>query len=255
MTEAEEAAIIALRRHTLLPLDDCLYALQPSIPHLTRSALHRCLPRHGISRPPDVDGDKPGRQNFKRYPIGFIPIDIAEVQTAEGKLFPCVAIDRTGEVAVAQFLEKANRRTAWEFLEHLLDDVPCRIHTVLTKNGIQFAGQPRIRNRPHSRQMRFDMICEGQPRFATGSRPVAGGIEYRPTRPSPPWGSEGQKTIRGIVFPRDGQVERMNRTIEEATVRRYHHDSHGQLRAHLGGLPGRLQCRAPPENAGRPHAI
>ena len=26
---------------TLLQLDDCLYALQPSIPHLTRSARHR----------------------------------------------------------------------------------------------------------------------------------------------------------------------------------------------------------------------
>jgi len=41
LTEAEEAAVVAFRRHTLLPLDDCLYALQPSIPHLTRSALHR----------------------------------------------------------------------------------------------------------------------------------------------------------------------------------------------------------------------
>jgi len=69
LTEAEEATIIAFRRHTLLPLDDCLYALQPSIPHLTRSALHRCLRPHGISRLPDVEGDKPKRQKFKRYPI------------------------------------------------------------------------------------------------------------------------------------------------------------------------------------------
>jgi hypothetical protein len=38
LTEAEEAMVVAFRRHTLLPLDDCLYALQPSIPHLTRSA-------------------------------------------------------------------------------------------------------------------------------------------------------------------------------------------------------------------------
>ncbi len=37
----EEAAVVAFRRHTLLPLDDCLYALQPTIPHLTRSSLHR----------------------------------------------------------------------------------------------------------------------------------------------------------------------------------------------------------------------
>ncbi len=45
LTEAEEAAIVAFRRHTLLPLDDCLYALQAAIPHLTHSALHRCLQR------------------------------------------------------------------------------------------------------------------------------------------------------------------------------------------------------------------
>tara|TARA_R110000787_G_scaffold189729_1_gene301336 strand:- start:345 stop:695 length:351 start_codon:yes stop_codon:yes gene_type:complete len=51
----EEEAII---KHTLLPLDDCLYALQATIPHLTRSSLHRCLQRHGISRLPEVTGDK-----------------------------------------------------------------------------------------------------------------------------------------------------------------------------------------------------
>ena len=70
LSEDEEAMIVAFRRHTLLPLDDCLYALQPSIPHLTRAALHRCLQRHGISRLPDVEGDKPKRSKFKRYPIG-----------------------------------------------------------------------------------------------------------------------------------------------------------------------------------------
>lgn len=31
----EEAIMIALRRHTLPPLDDCHYALQPSMPRLT----------------------------------------------------------------------------------------------------------------------------------------------------------------------------------------------------------------------------
>src|SRR4029077_19565224 len=39
----EEVVIFALRRYTLFPLDDCLYAFQPTIPHLTRSSLHRCL--------------------------------------------------------------------------------------------------------------------------------------------------------------------------------------------------------------------
>jgi hypothetical protein len=82
----DEAIIVAFRRHTLLPLDDCLYALQATIPHLTRSSLHRCLQRHGIGRLPQVEGDKPAKKAFKAYLIGFFHIDIAEVQTAEGKL-------------------------------------------------------------------------------------------------------------------------------------------------------------------------
>ncbi|OSQ51355.1 IS481 family transposase [Marivita geojedonensis] len=220
LSEEEEAMVVALRRHTLLPLDDCLYALQPTIPHLTRSSLHRCLQRHDISRLPDMDGDKPKRQKFKRYPIGFFHIDIAEVRTEEGKLFLYVAIDRTSKFAVAQLVEKADRKTAWEFLEMLLKVVPYRIHTILTDNGIQFAEQPRNRNTAYSRPMRFDMICE------------ANGIEHRLNKPNHPWSSEGQKTIRGIVFPRDGQVERMNRTIKAATVKRYHYDSHKQLLSH-----------------------
>ena len=95
----EEAVIVAFRRHTLLPLDDCLYALQPTIPHLTRSSLHRCLQRHGISRLPEVEGSKPSKKKFKAYPIGYFHIDIAELQTAEGKLYLYVAIDRTSKFA------------------------------------------------------------------------------------------------------------------------------------------------------------
>ena len=71
LTLDEEAIIVAFRRHTLLPLDDCLYSLQPSIRHLTRSSLHRCLQRHDISRLPEVDGDKPAKKKFKAYPLGY----------------------------------------------------------------------------------------------------------------------------------------------------------------------------------------
>jgi len=77
----EEAIIVAFWRHTLLPLDDCLYALQPMILHLTRSSLHRCLQRHDISRLPEVDGNKPAKKKFKAYPLGYFHVDIAEVHT------------------------------------------------------------------------------------------------------------------------------------------------------------------------------
>jgi hypothetical protein len=57
-------------------------------PHLTRSSLHRCRARHGISRLPEIEGDKPTKKRFASYPIGYFHIDIAEVQTEEGKLLP-----------------------------------------------------------------------------------------------------------------------------------------------------------------------
>lgn len=55
--------------------------------------------------------------------------------------------------------------------------------------------------------MCFDMICG------------ANRIELRPTKPDHPW--------------THGQFARMNRTIKDATVKRYHYDGHAQLRTHL----------------------
>src|SRR4028118_610889 len=52
LTEAGEAIVIEFRRRTLLPLDDVLGCLREAIPALSRSALHRCLVRHGFSRLP-----------------------------------------------------------------------------------------------------------------------------------------------------------------------------------------------------------
>src|SRR5215468_8726604 len=205
----EEAIAVAFRKHTLLPLDDCLYALQATIPHLTRSSLHRCYQRHGISRLPDIEGDKPAKKAFKAYPIGFFHIDIAEVQTAQGKLFLFVAIDRTSKFAFAQLAEKANRVTASAFLVALIEAVPYKIHTVLTDNGIQFTFPPRYADGPTARYAThmFDLRCQEN------------GIEHRLTKIKHPW--------------TNGQVERMNRTIKEATVQRYHYDRHDQLEAHL----------------------
>jgi transposase InsO family protein len=200
----EEAIIVAFRRHTLLPLDDCLYTLQPTIPHLTRSSLHRCLQRHGISRLPDVDGDKPDRKTFKRYPIGYFHIDIAEVQTAEGKLYLFVAIDRTSKFAFVELHQRATKMIAAEFLRHLVAAVPYAIDIVLTDNGIQFKNREQDRT---AMQHIFGRTCREN------------GIEHRATKIKHPW--------------TNGQVERMNRTIKEATVKRFHYDSHDQLRVHL----------------------
>jgi transposase InsO family protein len=201
LTAEEEAIIVAFRRHTLLPLDDCLYGLQPTIPHLTRSALHRCLQRHGISRLPEMTGHRPAKKKFRAYPIGYFHIDIAEVRTEQGKLRLFVAIDRTSKFAFVRLVESAGKMEAAQFLRDLIEAVPYRIHTVLTDNGVQFT--PRKQDIWDSTHI-FDRVCEQHD------------IEHRLTQVNHPW--------------TNGQVERMNRTIKDATVKRYHYDTHDQLR-------------------------
>ena len=199
----EEAIIVAFRRHTLLALDDCLYALQPTIAHLTRSSLHRCLQRHGISRLPEGEGDKP-KKKFKHYPIGYFHIDIAELRTGEGKIRLFVAIDRTSKFAYVELHERAGKMIAAQFLRNLIAAVPYKIHTILTDNGVQFTNRKQDR---FAFEHIFDRVCADHQ------------IEHRLTKVNHPW--------------TNGQVERMNRTIKEATVKRYHYDTHAQLKTHL----------------------
>ena len=204
LTTEQEAIIVAFRRHTLLPLDDCLYALQASIPSLTRSSLHRCLQRHDISRLPEVEGDKPAKKKFAKYPIGYFHIDIAEVRTEEGKLYLFVGIDRTSKFVYVELLEQYGKMEAAQFLRNLIAAVPYHLHTVLTDNGIQFTNRKKDK---WAWAHIFDRVCyENQ-------------IEHRLTKVNHPW--------------TNGQVERMNRTLKEATVKRYYYDNHQQLREHL----------------------
>lgn len=82
--------------------------------------------------------------------------------------------------------------------------MPYKIHTVLTDNGIQFTNQERHK---YAFQHIFDRVCEEN------------GIEHRLTKVNHPCTNR--------------QVERMNRTLKNATVKKYYYKSHQQLKDHL----------------------
>ena len=65
---------------------------------------------------PEVEGESSAKRKFKPYPIGYFHIDLAEVRTAQGKLYLIVAIDRTSKFAFVGLHEKVARRTAGDFL-------------------------------------------------------------------------------------------------------------------------------------------
>ena len=118
-------------------------------------------------------------------------------------------------------------------LRNLIVALPHRLYIVLTEplsmrhwfepngGGIQFNNHDR---HIYAFEHIFDRVCHEHH------------IEHRLTKAKHPWNREDQKTVRGSVFPRGGQVERMNRTIKDATVKRFHHDEHDQLRQHLGNF-------------------
>ena len=93
------------------------------------------------------------------------------------------------------------------FLRNLIAAVPYAIHTVLTDNGIQFTNMAHHKYAFHHI---FDRVCDEHE------------IEHRLTKIKHPW--------------TNGQVERMNRTLKDATVKRYHYGSHRQLREHLAAF-------------------
>ena len=84
---------------------------------------------------------------------------------------------------------------------------------------------------------------QGRPDNGSGSQPMVQESAYphsrAPGAPYPGWSHHSlprwvsRYRDTNAIMPVNGQVERMNRTIKEATVKRYHYDSHAQLERHL----------------------
>ena len=136
---------------------------------------------------------------------------------ASGKL-GTVQIDRTSKFAFTELHAKATTRVAADFLHALVKAVPYKIHTVLTDNGTHFTNP---RGETWSPAEIKQMIERKEPFLAHAFEYACSlaDIDHRLTKPKHPW--------------TNGQVERMNRTIKEATVRRFHYDTADQLRSHL----------------------
>ena len=210
LTASEEQIIVEFRRLTKFSLDDVFVSLRDQIPALTRSNLHRCLKRHGVSRLPvlDENGKRPARKKFKDYDIGYVHIDITEIRLGKRKLYLFVGIDRVCKYAYAELHERMTQEIARDFLGNLIADCPFKIHKILTDNGAQFTYALLAEHlRPKNKVHMFDRLCKEHK------------IEHRLTKFRHPW--------------TNGQVEIMNKKIKAHTTKRYHYETPESLKKHL----------------------
>jgi transposase InsO family protein len=198
LSALEGELVCALRTRLDLALDDIVEVMQRCLnPKLSRSAIHRCLQSHGISRRPKPA--KPVSGRFEEAPIGFIHIDLKHLPALEKrKSYAVVAIDRATRYVYLEIHPRRDAATAAGFLERFLAHFPAEVHTILTDNGSEFTdrfavdmpGKPK--DKPSGNHP-FDRVC------------AAAGIKHRLAKPFHP--------------QTNGMVERFNRRINEAIGR------------------------------------
>jgi IS30 family transposase len=198
LTGTEETLVCELRTSLQLPLDDIVEVMQRCIrPTLSRSAIHRCLQRHGISRRPK--SDKPKAGIFEQATVGFIHIDLKHLPALERrKSYVFVAIDRATRYVYVEVHSRRDADTSAGFLKRFLTHFPYPVHTILTDNGSEFTDRFAVdmKAKPHDKpsgKHPFDTVCAKHK------------IQHRLTRPFRP--------------QTNGLVERFNRRIAEALGR------------------------------------
>lgn len=198
LSAVEQRAVCELRTSLQLPLDDIVEVMRRCInAKLSRSAIHRCLKRNGISRL--ARPDKPRVGIFETASIGFIHIDVKYLPALQRRTsYAFVAIDRATRYVFVEIHSRRDAATAAGFLKRFLADFPHDVHTILTDNGSEFTDRFAVdkKNKPAGKPSGdhpFDLHCRQH------------GIEHRLTRPYHP--------------QTNGLVERFNRRIAEAIGR------------------------------------
>jgi transposase-like protein len=210
LTPEEERLVVELRQSLTLSLDDIVEVMQRCMnPKLSRSSIHRCLKRHGVSSRPAKKPDP--RQVFDAdAPAGFIHVDLKYLSRLEGKsAYAFVAIDRATRFVYLEIHERRDGALAAAFLERFVAKFPAAVHTILSDNGGEWTDRFAVdkKSKPYDRpsgQHPVDRFCARR------------NITHKLTRPFRP--------------QTNGMVERFNRRIAEH-LRRVPHNAAGHHRS------------------------
>ena len=183
LTPLQEDVVVALRTTLLLPLDDLFTVTREFVATaVSRSGLHRCLKRHGVSdlkalRPVEEGTTLPVKP-FKTYDPGFVHVDVKHLPRMPDQAKPSylfAAIDRATRWVYLEIHPRRTAKIARAFLSRLLKKAPFIIQKVLTDNGKEFTDRfcATGERNPTGRHP-FDQVCRAQ------------GIDHRLIKPRHP---------------------------------------------------------------------
>lgn len=190
----EEEIAVELRSRLGLSIDDILEVVRRCVrADISRSSLHRCLRRHGVSARPTAAKQAP--QPFEPVAFGFVHADLKHLTRIGGRhAYVFVAIERVTSFVHVEIVEDRSADTIAACLQRFLLAFGYPVHTVLTDNGSEFTdrfGGARWTTRHRGTgKHAFDKVC------------AAHGIKHKLTRPYRP--------------QTNGKVERFNRRLGEA---------------------------------------
>ncbi len=139
MTPIEERLAVELRTSVGLPLGDIVEVLRRCVnAKLSRSQVHRCLQRHGVSAKPRPER-APVAVFSTETPAGFIHLDVKYLPPLRGKrAYAYVAIDRATRFVYVEILYDRRGETAAALLCRFQESFSIEVHTVFSDNGSEW---------------------------------------------------------------------------------------------------------------------
>src|SRR5882757_3998135 len=165
LSAMEETLVCELRTALQLPLDDIVQVMRRCVNgKLSRSAIHRCLQRHGISQ--RKKPDRPSGGVFEQATVGFIHFDLKHLPALERrKSYAFVAIDRATRYVYVEIHQRRDAKTSAGFLKRFLEPLPTsrshppdrqrrRVHRPLCRRYEEQAARPAFRQSPVRSRLR-----------------------------------------------------------------------------------------------------
>jgi hypothetical protein len=171
-----EEAFVLFRQQTLLPLDDCLYALRHGNPGLSRTTLHRYFRRSGLNSLAALDGARTAR-DFASKQIGYVHVGLMKIPVRTGAAALLNGFDRVSKFAFGVIEPRLSPGIVAAFVHRLIAAVPFRIHTLQTSNDPLFEVGDYFRRVCAQRGITHRVVCAPRIEQQAEAHSCAGSLE------------------------------------------------------------------------------